>query len=777
MHMSMKYDAGIEKDENFMIAESEFSSRNLGKCESIMCLGNGYMGIRNSMEEDYFYQKRACYVAGTFNKSQENEVTELPNAPDVIGMKLFFNNDELDLNRMEILEYARTLNLRTGLSRRAVTIRNEQGSRIALLFERFVSMDNLHLIAQKVSATAMDADLDFFISTGIDGQMTNFATQHFWDGDKRVFDGKILNAIFTTTQSNIDFVISSIINIKEDDPAGKVYMDRRKIGFEIQTKLEKGKTLVFEKLSSIHTSRDADAKGISRENLRDISIANMRELANKGFNYLFEKSEQAFMEKVWKKCDIRIDSENPFDQLALRFSIYHLTAMTPAHDERMGIGAKGLSGEGFKGHSFWDSEIYCLPFFIYERPEIAASLLKYRYHLLPGARKKAKGGNYKGAQYPWESAWIDDGEAAPVWGWVNAFTGEPVKIWTGLIEIHITSDVAYAIEEYYQATGDIRFMKEMGFQIIFETALYWTSRLTYNQTLARYEINDVIGPDEYKEHVNNNAFTNYMAHYNMELALRYYDVLKSSFPDVYERLQKELAIESIITEIQGKINQLYLPQPREDLLIPQDDSYLTLPDMDLTSFKNQENINSIFQYHSLAQINEIQVSKQADLLMLMLLMEDKFDRKVIEKNFDYYEARTLHDSSLSLSTHSILASKLGNAKRAYHLFEKTAQIDLGPNMKTSEAGIHAAAIGSIWQSVVFGFAGIKTKNGVLEVNARLPEKWNNLDFNFIWKGTQLHFQIDKNTIRVSGDKDSVPFEIHMQGKNYTFKGETITVNM
>jgi len=773
----MKYNVGAGKDENFIIAESEFNSKNLGKCESIMYLGNGYMGVRNTMEEDYLYQKRACYVAGMFNKSEENEVAELPNAPDVLGMKLFFDDDELDLNQMTILDYSRTLNLRTGLGEREVTVKNKDGLRIKLLFKRFVSMDNLHLIAQKIYIIAIDADMDFCLSTGINGQMTNSGAQNFFEGDKRIFDGKIMNTVFRTTQSEIDFVISSIVNMQEESTSIKVYMERRKIGTEIRTKLKKGNTLVFEKLSVIHTSRDADAEGFSKEQLLDISLQNIREAEKMGFDSLFDQSQSVFMEKVWNNCDVKINSENPFDQLALRFSIYHLTAMTPAHDERMGIGAKGLSGEGFKGHSFWDTEIFCLPFFIYERPEIAKSLLKYRYHLLPGARQKAEGGNYRGAQYPWESAWIDDGEVTPVWGWVNVFTGEPVKIWTGLIQIHITSDVAYAIEEYYQATNDICFMKEMGFQIIFETAHFWASRLEYNEILDRYEINDVIGPDEYKEHVNNNAFTNYMAHYNMELALRYHGVLKNSFPDVYNRLQKNLDIESITDEIHGKINRLYLPQPREDLLIPQNDTYLTLREIDLRQFKNQKNVGEILQHYSLEEINQIQASKQADILVLLLLMEDKFDQNVIRKNFDYYEARTLHDSSLSLSTHCIMANRMGNKDLAYSLFEKTTQIDLGPNMKTSDGGIHAAAMGSIWQCAVFGFAGIRTNSGMLEVNPRLPEKWNGLDFNFIWKDTQLHFQIDKKTIRVSGGKGTAPFEICINGKNHSFNGETIMVGI
>ena len=278
----------------------------------------------------------------------------------------------------------------------------------------------------------------------------------------------------------------------------------------------------------------------------------------------------------WKVVDITIESDDGFNQLAIRFAQYHLFIMTPAHDSRMGIGAKGLSGEGYKGHSFWDTELFMLPFFTFTQPQIARSLVEYRYNTVAGARKKAKENGYKGAMYPWESAWADDGEVTPVWGAADIITGKSTKIWSGFIEQHITSDISFAIWQYYQVTGDENFMDKYGYEILLDTGIFWASRLQWNEEKKQFHINEVIGPDEYKEHINNDAFTNYTAYWCIENAIHYYHLLKNEKPIIFSALNKLLSLENEIKELEKRLPLIYLPQPDENNIIPQDDTYLTL---------------------------------------------------------------------------------------------------------------------------------------------------------------------------------------------------------
>jgi hypothetical glycosyl hydrolase len=425
--------------------------------------------------------------------------------------------------------------------------------------------------------------------------------------------------------------------------------------------------------------------------------------------------------------------------------------MTPAHDNRMGIGAKGFSGEGYKGHSFWDTELFMLPFFTFTQPHIARSLLEYRYNTIKGARKKALENGYKGAMFPWESAWADDGEVTPVWGAVDINTGKSTKIWSGFIEQHITSDISFAIWQYYQVTGDEDFMNNYGYEILLDTGIFWASRLQWNEEKKLYHINEVVGPDEYKEHVNNDAFTNYTAYWCIENAIHYYHLLKTEKPEVFSRLDKLLNLGIEIKNLEEMLPLIYLPQPNEKNIIPQDDTYLTLKEIDLYKYKNQEHVGSLFLDYSLSEVNLMQVSKQASVVMLMYLLEHKFSSEVKKANYNYYEARTLHDSSLSLSTHSILANDLGNRDLAYSLYRQATAIDLGMNMKSSDHGIHAAALGGIWQIIVCGFGGIRMFGGKLRIEPKLPKEISQITFSVYWKGNLLGIQVNHEILKVKNN--------------------------
>lgn len=777
MHTQMDY----SKAKDWIVRESRFNSNTLGKCESIMALGNGYMGLRSSTEEKYLGETRGYYVAGTFNKFNEEEVTELPNAADIINMEITINGDRFTLDAGKIEEYYRELNLRNGQLHRHVVWVSPKGDKLVLDFYRIVSLKDLHVVAQKVIITPLNNDTEIGITSGIDGRMTNSGSQHFSDGDKRFYEKKYMQFIQATTQTNIKFVHSSALQFtvngekKEINP--HIIMDRRRIYCKYRENLRQNDMLVIEKISNVYTSRDKEYENLDLKEIQEISLNALKEAMQKGYDRLKEESERRWEEKVWNRVPIIVDSEDEYDQLAIRFAQYHMEIMTPDHDNRMCIAAKGLSGEGYKGHTFWDMDIFNLPYFIYSFPEIARKLLEYRYLSLDGARKKARDNGYRGAQFPWESAWLDDGEVTPEWGAADIVTGLPTKIWSGFIEQHITADVAYAVWQYYQVTGDQDFMDRYGYELIFDTATFWASRLEYSDEDNLYHINDVMGPDEYKEHVDDNAFTNYMAYWNIDKAIEFYEVLKIKNKDLYIRLNEKMNLDSRWEEWKSKKPLIYLPQPREkDRVIPQDKEYLNLKNIDLTKYKNQEQVGTLFLDYNLEQVNKIQVSKQADIMMLFFLLEDKFSHDVKRANWNYYEPRTLHDSSLSLSTHCVLACDMGDYDMAYELFKRASRIDLGPNMNSSNDGIHAASLGGIWQSTVYGFGGVRMVNGELRIEPHLPKSWKSLSFPIYWHGQRLQIEVKNDLLKVENQTNKEEVTFINYGIKYTFK-ENITVKL
>jgi len=539
-----------------------------------------------------------------------------------------------------------------------------------------------------------------------------------------------------TLQSGVTCHLYAVHTLRVDDAPvtaeKRPEIRRRYLGEHIELMLAQGQTLHIEKLCQVQTNRDLDTLD---------SISEMRNMLTLGYQTLLRESADAWA-RWWEIADVEITSRDPYDQVTVRFALYHLNCMTPKNDDRHGIGAKGLSGEVYKGHSFWDTEIFIFPFFLFTQPETARNLLGYRYRLLPGAQEKAREHGYKGAMFPWEAAWSDDGEVTPKWAGTDVINGRPIPVLTGRLEQHITADIAYAVWQYGQATGDKTFMDGPGREMLFESAAFWASRAEWNPVRKAYEIRDVIGPDEYKEHVNNNAYTNYMAQLNLACAL----------PFTQDAHLREVA------------ETLYLPRPRADGLIPQFEGYFDLQAIDLAPYRRAEQVGSIFKDYNQEQINRLQVSKQADLLLLLLLLEDRFDADTMLKNFRFYEARTLHDSSLSKSTHCLLAQDLGLWDTAYRFFKSACAIDLpetGP--LHSRDGIHSASMGGIWQCAVFGFGGVRIRNGELCIAPKLPESWSRLSFRLVWQGRELHVTAEAASSKVE-NHGTLPVKIIHQGQ-------------
>lgn len=762
---------------DWIIAEKDFTPTALGKVEANFCLGNGYLGLRSATEEKYLGETRDLLVAGTFDRFSAEEVTELPNAADVTNIEITLNGERFDMTQGKLLHYNRELNLKTGLLKREVQWESPKGARYALKFERIVSLKRLHTIAMRVTVLP-EAHAVICFRSGIDGRTTCDGSQHFTEGETRFYDKKYLQYTPKTIQSEITFVLNAVHSFTVDGkavvPQSDINILRRRMFSNFSFDVKAGQTIVMEKLANVYTSRDKELADCDKHQMQAYALKALQEDEAVGFDALAVESADCWREKVWDKAPITIDGPD-FDQFVIRFAQYHMQLMTPAHDNRMNIGAKGLAGEGYKGHTFWDTEIFLLPYFIFTMPEVARSLEEYRYLSLPGAHAKAKHNGYSGAQFPWESAWLDDGEVTPEYMGTDIVTGQLIKVWSGFIEIHITADVAFGAWQYYECTGDQDFMDRYGYELILDCAKFWNSRLEPGSD-GKLHINDVVGPDEYKEHVNDNAFTNYMAQWNIRKAIEYTKLLKTEKPEKYAELDAKLYLSALLPQWEENVERIYLTQPNENNVLPQDSTYLTLKDIDLTKYKQQAHVGGIYKDYNQEQIAKIQVSKQADVMVLFYLLEEQFSRKVKLASWDYYEPRTLHDSSLSLSTHSVLACDIGSTELGYQMFQKACGIDLSnDDPHSSDAGIHAASYGGLWQCVVYGFGGVRMLGGKLRIAPKLPEAWSKLCYTILWHGQKLAVTVMKDSVEIVNETGTKSVDLEIHGKHYVINRElTVT---
>lgn len=762
------------QEQGWVLTETFAQESGLGRVESLFHLANGYMGVRAATEEARMGEMRGMYVAGTFDRFSALDVTELPNVPDMLNMELRLNGHRVTPEAMNINGYVLRLDMRTGLLVREFSHTAQDGAKLTLRFSRIVSMARRHILAQKLELIC-DKDAQLSFRSGINGRVTNSGVQHFVSGLKMLLPEDVIRSDYMTNQSNIAFCLLCghrwNIDGKPLSLGGRVEIDARSVSMQYDLSISAGQRVSVEKISGVYTSRDKEQLGRDfMQDADDVILAHADSL-HLGFDALQRESASAW-KAIWDQLDIQVQTDDPFDQISLRYAIFQLAMMTPEHDNRMNIGAKGLSGEAYKGHTFWDTEIFLLPMWAAEQPQVARSLLGYRYHCLDGARRKAKENGYEGAMYPWESAWITDGEVTPKWGAADVVTGKPLPIICGDIEQHITGDVAYGCWYYEQMTGDLEFMRNGGYEIIFETAGFWQSRWTWDESRRQYVIHDVIGPDEYSEHVNNNAFTNILSWWNVKLALTYYHRLEMEEPELLASLKAKLPLEHYVTEWREKVDKVYLPKPNTHGVLPQDDTYLTLAEIPLEKYKNSPTRADIIKDYNMEQISGLQVSKQADVVVLMNLGIMPFTKEEQQANYCYYERHCLHDSSLSLAMYSLAASRLGESQQALQFFKKAQRVDLN-NSDAAKEGIHAASMGGLWQCVVHGFAGLRPERGALRVEPCLPQGWRSISFSLLWMGVQLNVTVTQDQAIIRATEAPLDLKLLHGQKEYPLTPETV----
>jgi hypothetical glycosyl hydrolase len=723
-----------------VIYDNNFDLHSLNKFSSVMALGNGYLGVRAAHEEDYTGQIRGMYVAGVYNKATANETSDLVNLPDIAGMLIEIDGKNFSMLEGEVLSYERVLSLETGELRREFIWKNKTGTRFRFVFQRFAAKDNLHLLASKVTVTSLDKPARIKIITGINAQQTNFGRQHLIEESVRVFNEEILQGIYQTTETGITISIAARIHAPAESRIS-FFAKNRQLNATIVGDLAKDEPFVFEKIGTVYTSLECTDP--DRDSLKDLKSNSLL-----GYEALLEKSARKWRE-FWQQKRIEITSTDEFDQTAMDFALYHMEIMTPAHDERFSVGAKGLTGEGYKGHVFWDTEIFIAPFHLFTEPETAKKLLRYRYLHLQQAKEKAAQNGYEGALFPWESA-LSGKEETPEFAAINIRTGTRQKVASALSEHHIVADIAFAVVQYFQNTLDEAFMRNEGLALLKETAQFWMSRAV--EEGDKLSIKDVIGPDEYTEHIDNNAYTNYMAYYNVEQALYFMD----QFQDADEQL---------VSRGKDFLNTLYLPKPNENKIIPQDDTFLSKPEIDLTPYKQTQGSQAILLDYSRSEVNEMQILKQADTVMLLYLFPDLFPKEVVAKNLHYYEEHTIHDSSLSKAIHAIVAARCEDDEAAYRFFKEACLIDLGPNPHSSDEGIHAASLGAIWLTAMFGFANMSQRMGRLTFNPKLPKNWSELVFPLTYQGRKLKVKLTHEYFEIT-KLSGLDLAIEINGRDY-----------
>lgn len=732
--------------EPWSVTEREFNVEKNHFSEAIFSLGNGYMGMRGTLEEDYTGPDNTTtpgmYINGVYASEgiiYGEEAPDLPEKSQTIiniaewsNINIYLDMEKLDLLKGEVRNYRRALDMKKGVLEREFIWESSTGKQIQFWITRFLSQSSPHtgLVIYKFKPLNFSGSIR--LVTRLDGNSQNY---HF------PREKKLLAIEEIAFQEDIEYLVQ-----RADSTGIQIFMavanyfDTEKVIrkesrevlsgkliSQYDLEVREGEEYCLSRHLAVYTSLDLEYnKELHRDDLKELVLSELKTGLAKGSQVLLTEHLE-YMKEYWEDMDIKIAGD-PALQQAFRYNALQLL-QSVGRDGKTNIAAKGLTGEFYEGHYFWDTEIYIIPFFLYSRPEFARSLLMYRYDKLDKARENARRMKLDGALYPWRTI---NGEEAS-----GFFMGSTVQY-------HINADIAYAIYQYYHATGDKEFLYRYGVEILAETARMWTDRGDYIPLKGnKFCINVVCGPDEYTPGVNNNCYTNYMAKFNLEFALDVMKKMEKEEPDLYTKLKRKINLEDEeLKEWEKAAEAMYLPFSGELGIHPQDDSFLYKKQIDISTIPAEE-IPLVRNWHPLI-IWRYQLIKQADVILLMFLLGDQFTLEEKRANYDFYEPRTIHDSSLSPAIYSIIASEIGYADDAYKYFMRTARIDLDDYNGNTYQGLHTAGMAGSWLALIQGFAGMRNHAGKLFFSPRLPDKWEQLEFKVKYQKRIIKVVITKD---------------------------------
>jgi len=724
------------------IRESAFDTASHFLRETLFALGNGYIGLRGTGEEGYtgpagtsldgtylngFYESEPIvYPEAAFGLAKTNQF--MLNVPNAKGIEIEIDGERFDPLRGTLDRYERALDLRQGVLVRTLEWTAPNGKRIALRSRRVVAFANKHLFAIEVALTPLNFTGPISIKSFVDGAVKN---QEAGD-DPRVgsaVSGPALQTLSSEQDAsfsalvqrthNSGFHLVSAIETEVEGVVATAWQEGQRVGQSFACEALEGQALRITKYGSYHSSRD-----YPQDELPARARATLADARAAGFESLCA-SQAAFLADFWAGADVEISGDDALQQ-GIRFNEYHLL-QSVGRDGRTNIAAKGVTGEGYEGHYFWDTEIYIFPFFLYSKPEIARKLLEYRYAGLEQARQRARQmAHARGALYPWRT--IAGGECSAYFP-------------AGTAQYHINADIAYSIKSYYEATGDLDYMAQAGLEIVMETARIWIG-IGSDDREGRFCINEVTGPDEYTALVNNNYYTNAMARMHLRFAADMADQLARERAVDFARVAASTGVDAAeIAAWRDAAARMHLPYDGKLGIHEQDDSFLSKKVWDFANTP-QENYPLLLNYHPMV-IYRHQVCKQADVVLALLLLSNEFSIHDKRRDFDYYEAVTTHDSSLSSCIFSIIASEVGYHDKAYDYFMETARLDLDDTHGNTHYGVHTAAMAGTWMGVANGFAGMRVSDGALRFAPTLPRQWQHYQFKVALHGAQLQVRVTR----------------------------------
>jgi len=776
---------------SWTVAETAFDPVHQHHKETIFTIGNGYLCMRGALEEGYPGDMPASFVHRLWDDMPIN-YTELANIPRWWGVDLWVNGVRFRLDRGKVLGYRRQLDLRTGVLSRTVRWQPVEGGPVVdLRFARFTSLAEPKLAAVQVQVTVVEGKAELRLRTGLDAHVENTGLRH-WDLIGQSVQPDLATLQVRTRATGLDLALAAAVNLVSDltppaplpsegmgetipittpaplasegkkealpllsprggekgdgglalstaegmrevsstgDADGQPSMERR-------ATLRAGDSLTLEKFVGLASSLDATDP---------LATATATAQAAQAQGYaVLQAANAAAWTQTWATSDVIVEGDHEA-QLALRFNIFQLLIAAPRYTDRASIGAKTLSGFGYRHHTFWDTEIFMLPLLIYTQPALARHMLMYRWHNLPEARIKAAANGYEGAQFPWESAG-DGSEVTPTWLPHFANPKQLVRIWTGDIEIHITADVAYGVMHYWRVTGDDAFLRDYGAEIVLDGAKFWASAARLEKD-GKYHYRHVIGPDEYHDRIDDNAYTNYLARWHLETALEVLAWLGREYPAKRAELVAALDLNPArLAHWADVIGCLYLPDDPETGLIEQFAGFFGLPDANLSVLRDPNRAKSMQVLLGIEGCAQTQTLKQPDVLMLQYLLAEQFSPEQVRVNYNYYSPRTDHEfgSSLGPSISAIMACRVGDCSAGYQHFLRAARADLLDVRGNTGDGVHGASAGGLWQAAVFGFGGLQVHDKGWETHPRLPDGWTRLAFKFYYRGRLQSVEIRRD---------------------------------
>ncbi len=740
------------KINEWTIIEEGFDPKLNKISESIFSLGNGRMGQRANFEEAYSGETlQGNYVAGVYypdktrvgwwKNGYPEYFAKVLNAANWIGIGIEIDGEELDLAQCTVQSFRRELNMREGYLKRTFTTTTKNGKQVSVESVRFCSMVDDETGAIRYSVTPLNFSGSVKIFPYIDGDVKNKDANYdekFWDEVKRDTWPNGGYVQLKTKKTGFEIATAMLVYITENSRAVQSQFQpiqkEKYIGTETTIEAKKGGSVVVYKYATNASSQNHPA-----DSLADVAKANLEHVSAKGFDTMLAEQAAAWAKK-WEQNDIIIEGDESAQQ-AIRFNIFQLNQTYTGQDDRLNIGPKGFTGEKYGGSTYWDTEAYCVPFYLATaNQKVTKNLLLYRYKQLSKAIDNAKllGFNNGAALYPMVT--MDGTECHNEW----EITFE---------EIHRNGAIAYAIFNYVRYTGDETYLADYGLEVLIAISRFWSQRVNWSDDRQQYVMLGVTGPNEYENNINNNWYTSKLAVWCLKYTLEVVGQVKAADPAKYDALIKKISFEVITESEKWKhiIEKMYLPFSEKLGVFLQQDGYLDKEQILVKDLPAAD--RPINQKWSWDRILRSCYIKQADVLQGIYFFEDEFDLETIRRNFDFYEPRTVHESSLSPCVHAILAAKLGDEARAYEFYLRTSRLDLDDYNNDTEDGCHTTSMAGTWMSVVEGFGGMRVKDGKLSFDPFLPTKWQSFSFHVGFRGALLNIKVSKQRVQVTNSSD------------------------